>query len=153
LNTAFAFAYSRGRDEPLFTTHKTRKASGAEVRTEAYKKSSIGKAVSAAGSGLPSGENLRENVYYPLTGIVVGSGVPDIRSRGGLPVIRRGKLEGAIGVSGAQTNEQDEECARAGIEALGEGVRKLVFTANLGTSCGRPVWTTGNARAYQPINV
>ena len=44
------------------------------------------------------------------------------RSRAGLAVIRSGKLEGAIGVSGAQTDEQDEECARAGVEALiGDG--------------------------------
>jgi uncharacterized protein GlcG (DUF336 family) len=76
------------------------------------------KAVAAAGSGSPSGETLRENVYYPLTGTVVASGVPDIRSRGGLPVICGGKLEGAIGVSGTQTDEQDEECARAGVEAV-----------------------------------
>jgi len=83
---------------------------------------SIGKAVAAAGSGLPGEENLRETVYYPLTGMVVASGVPDIRSRAGLPVIRSGKLEGAIGVSGAQTDEQNEECARAGVEALiGDG--------------------------------
>jgi uncharacterized protein GlcG (DUF336 family) len=79
---------------------------------------SIGKGVEAAESGSPSGGTLRVNAYYPLTGMVVASGVPDIRSRAGLPVIRSGKLEGAIGVSGAQTNEQDEECARAGVEAL-----------------------------------
>ena len=76
---------------------------------------SIGKAVAAGESGSPSGGKVRENAYYPLTGMVVASGVPDIRSRGG-------KLEGAIGASGAQTDEQDEECARAGVEALiGDG--------------------------------
>jgi uncharacterized protein GlcG (DUF336 family) len=48
------------------------------------------------------------------------SGVPDIRRRGGLPIIRKGKLEGAIGPSGARTNEQDEDCARAGIDASTE---------------------------------
>jgi hypothetical protein len=56
---------------------------------------SIVKAVAAAESGSPSGGTVRENAYYPLTGIVVASGVPDIRSRGGSPVIRGGKLEGA----------------------------------------------------------
>jgi uncharacterized protein GlcG (DUF336 family) len=76
------------------------------------------KAVAAAESASPSGEKLSDDVYYPLTGMVVVSGVPDIRSRGGLPVIRGGKLEGAIGVSGTQTDEQDEECARAEVEAL-----------------------------------
>src|SRR5437588_71466 len=35
---------------------------------------------------------------------------------GGLPIIR--KVKGAIGVSGADTNEQDEECALAALAAL-----------------------------------
>jgi uncharacterized protein GlcG (DUF336 family) len=61
---------------------------------------------------------VKRRCLSPLTGMVVASGVPDIRSRGGLPVIRGGKLAGAIGVSGTQTDEQDEECARAGVEAL-----------------------------------
>jgi uncharacterized protein GlcG (DUF336 family) len=42
---------------------------------------SIGKAVAAAESALPSGENMGENVDHPLTGIVVSSGVPDIKAR------------------------------------------------------------------------
>lgn len=63
-----------------------------------------------------------ENVDHPLTGIVVRSGVPDIRRRGGLPIIRKDELEGAIGVSGARTDAHDEECARAGVDALaGDG--------------------------------
>jgi uncharacterized protein GlcG (DUF336 family) len=78
----------------------------------------IGKAVAAAESGSPTGETLCENIYYPLTGMVVDSGVPDIRSRGGLPVLRGGKLESAISVSGTQTDEQHKECERAGVEAL-----------------------------------
>ena len=52
---------------------------------------SIGKGVEAAEgaeSGSPSGGTLRVNAYYPLTGMVVTSGVPDIQSRAGLPVIR-----------------------------------------------------------------
>jgi uncharacterized protein GlcG (DUF336 family) len=88
---------------------------------------SIGKAVAAVESASPSWENLNKNVHHPLTGMVVGQGVPDIRRRGGLPIIRKGKLEGAIGVSGSRTNEQDEECARAGVEALaGDGNRIFV---------------------------
>jgi len=55
---------------------------------------SIGKAVAAAGSGLPGEENLRETVYYPLTGTVVASGVPAIRSHGGLPVISQRQARG-----------------------------------------------------------
>jgi uncharacterized protein GlcG (DUF336 family) len=46
----------------------------------------------------------------------------DSKARGGLPIIRKGKLEGAIGPSGARTNEQDEDRARAGIDAsTGDG--------------------------------
>lgn len=36
---------------------------------------------------------------------------------GGLPVMDKGKVVGGIGVSGV-TSQQDEQCARAGLEAL-----------------------------------
>ena len=42
-----------------------------------------------------------------------------IRRPGGLHIKRGGEVEGAIGVSGAPTDKQDEECARHGIEAIG----------------------------------
>jgi uncharacterized protein GlcG (DUF336 family) len=41
--------------------------------------------------------------------------------RGGLPIVRNGKLEGAIGVSGAPGTEQDEECALAALAAVRKG--------------------------------
>jgi uncharacterized protein GlcG (DUF336 family) len=41
-----------------------------------------------------------------------------ILGSGGLPIIRSGEIEGAIGVSGALDNDQNEECARAGVEVL-----------------------------------
>ncbi|MFP4080803.1 MAG: GlcG/HbpS family heme-binding protein [Ectothiorhodospira sp.] len=39
-------------------------------------------------------------------------------SAGGLPVHAGGRILGAVGVSGAPSGETDEECARAGIEAV-----------------------------------
>jgi uncharacterized protein GlcG (DUF336 family) len=40
-----------------------------------------------------------------------------MRRPGGLPIIRAGQVEGALGVAGA-TDEQCVECALAGIDAL-----------------------------------
>lgn len=37
---------------------------------------------------------------------------------GGLPVVAKGQIIGGIGVSGASA-DQDEQCARAGVEAIG----------------------------------
>ncbi len=39
--------------------------------------------------------------------------------QGGLPIMLEGKVVGAIGVSGG-TSAQDEQCAQAGINAIGE---------------------------------
>lgn len=39
-------------------------------------------------------------------------------SAGGVPVEAAGNIVGAVGVSGAPTGEQDEACAKAGINAL-----------------------------------
>ena len=39
-------------------------------------------------------------------------------SAGGVPIEAAGNIIGAIGISGAATGEQDEACARAGIEAI-----------------------------------
>jgi uncharacterized protein GlcG (DUF336 family) len=38
--------------------------------------------------------------------------------QGGLPIMAEGKVIGSIGVSGAASN-QDEQCAQAGLNALG----------------------------------
>jgi uncharacterized protein GlcG (DUF336 family) len=37
---------------------------------------------------------------------------------GGLPIEAAGNIVGAVGVSGAATGEQDEACARAGLDAV-----------------------------------
>lgn len=39
-------------------------------------------------------------------------------SAGGLPIEAAGNIVGAVGVSGAATGEQDEACAKAGINAI-----------------------------------
>jgi uncharacterized protein GlcG (DUF336 family) len=39
-------------------------------------------------------------------------------SAGGIPIEAAGNIVGAVGVSGAATGEQDEACAREGIEAI-----------------------------------
>jgi glc operon protein GlcG len=79
---------------------------------------SIGKAIAAAASGRPSGE-AETSIDFSRTGTVVGERMPVIRRQGGLPIIRRGVLDGACGVSGADNNEEDEICARAGVVRIG----------------------------------
>jgi uncharacterized protein GlcG (DUF336 family) len=49
-----------------------------------------------------------------------GAGLPVIAGPGGLPIIRRAGKVGAIGVFGSATDQQDEQCAKAGVEALDE---------------------------------
>jgi len=61
---------------------------------------------------------LIEGPEYFRAATVIGEGAPLIRRRGGLPIIRAGQVEGALGVSGGHSNEEDEECALAGIGAL-----------------------------------
>lgn len=39
-------------------------------------------------------------------------------SAGGVPIEAAGNIVGAVGVSGAATGEQDEACARAGLDAI-----------------------------------
>src|SRR5262245_35442508 len=77
----------------------------------------IGKAIVSAGTGLPSGE-VEGTVDHPPAARVVMQGVPAIRIRGGLPIFRNGQIEGACGVGGGLSHEQEEECARAGIASI-----------------------------------
>ena len=80
---------------------------------------SVGKAIASAGLGLPSGEESDVDLYRSSVSGVLAHGLAVIRRPGGLPLKRGGEVEGAIGVSGAPTDEQNEECARRGIEAIG----------------------------------
>jgi uncharacterized protein GlcG (DUF336 family) len=77
----------------------------------------IGKAITSAAWGIPSHEP-KGDVKRGPTGVVIGSGLPAIRKRGGLPIRRDDIIQGACGVSGANDLTNDEECASAGLAAL-----------------------------------
>jgi len=80
---------------------------------------SVGKAIASAGLGIPSGEESDVDLERSSVSGVLAHGLAVIRRPGGLPIKRGGKVEGAIGVSGAPTDEQNEECARRGVEVFG----------------------------------
>ena len=78
---------------------------------------SQGKAVASAAFGRSSGE-LQERASTPIiTGILSAEGGHGIPSQGGLPIIRNGVVEGACGVGGG-TSQQDEDCSAAGIAKM-----------------------------------
>ncbi|PON16111.1 heme-binding protein [Candidatus Entotheonella serta] len=78
---------------------------------------SQGKAVASAAFGRPSGD-LTERADHPtFRGIVAAEGGHAILGQGAVPIIRNGVVEGACGVGGG-TGQQDEDCARAGVEQL-----------------------------------
>jgi glc operon protein GlcG len=75
---------------------------------------SQGKAIASAAFGRPSGE-LVDRADTPIVrGIMRAEGEHMIPGQGAVPIIRNGKLEGACGVGGG-TSQQDEECAYAGL--------------------------------------
>ena len=78
---------------------------------------SQGKAVASAGFGRPSGE-LTERADQPTPrGIAAAEGGHMIMGQGAVPIIRNGVVEGACGVGGG-TSQQDEDCAKAGVAKL-----------------------------------
>ena len=78
---------------------------------------SQGKAIASAGFARPSGE-LAERAGSPIIqGIVAAEGGHMIPSQGAVPILRNGVLEGACGVGGG-TSQQDEDCARAAVAKL-----------------------------------
>ena len=78
---------------------------------------SQGKAIASAGFARPSGE-LQERAGSPIIqGIVAAEGGHMIPSQGAVPILRNGVAEGACGVGGG-TSQQDEDCARAGVAKL-----------------------------------
>jgi uncharacterized protein GlcG (DUF336 family) len=78
---------------------------------------SQGKAIASAAFARPSGE-LTERAGSPIIqGIAAAEGGHMIPSQGAVPIIRNGVLEGACGVGGG-TSQQDEDCARAGVAKL-----------------------------------
>ena len=78
---------------------------------------SQGKAIASVAFGRASGE-LTERAGSPIIqGIMAAEGGHMIPSQGAVPIIRNGVLEGACGVGGG-TSQQDEDCARAGVAKL-----------------------------------
>ena len=77
----------------------------------------IGKAIGAAASRKSSGD---KDDVLDLQSVwrVAGAGLPVIARPGGLPITRNAQRVGAIGVSGSATDQEDEQCAKAGVEAL-----------------------------------
>ena len=78
---------------------------------------SQGKAVASAAFGRSSGE-LQERSESPIIrGILSAEGGHGIPSQGGLPIIRNGVVDGAVGVGGG-SSQQDEDCSKAGIDRI-----------------------------------
>jgi uncharacterized protein GlcG (DUF336 family) len=78
---------------------------------------SQGKAIASASFGRPSGD-LAERAEHPtFRSIVAHSGGAMILGQGAVPVIRDGEVLGACGVGGG-TGQEDEDCARAGVDLL-----------------------------------
>lgn len=78
---------------------------------------SQGKAVASAAFGRRSGE-LQERADTPIVrGIASAEGGHIIPSQGAVPIIRNGVVEGACGVGGG-TSQEDEDCAAAGAAKL-----------------------------------
>ena len=74
-------------------------------------------AVASAAFGRTSGE-LQERADQPTPrGIAMAEGGHMIMGQGGVPIIRNGVVDGAVGVGGG-TSQEDEDCAKAGIAKL-----------------------------------
>jgi uncharacterized protein GlcG (DUF336 family) len=78
---------------------------------------SQGKAVASAAFGRPSGEMAARADQPTPRGIAAAEGGHMIMGQGAVPIIRNGVVEGACGVGGG-TSQQDEDCARAGVAGL-----------------------------------
>jgi glc operon protein GlcG len=78
---------------------------------------SQGKAIASVALGRASGE-LQERAGSPIvSGIAAAEGGHMIASQGAVPIVRNGTVEGACGVGGG-TSQQDEDCARAGVAKI-----------------------------------
>ena len=78
---------------------------------------SQGKAIASVAFGRASGE-LQERAGSPIIqGIAAAEGGHMIPSQGAVPIIRNGVVEGACGVGGG-TSQEDEDCAKAGVALL-----------------------------------
>ena len=78
---------------------------------------SQGKAVASVAFARPSGE-MQERAGSPIiSGIAAAEGGHMIASQGGVPLVRNGEAVAACGVGGG-TSQEDEDCARAAVEAV-----------------------------------
>ena len=75
---------------------------------------SQGKAITSVTVGRPSGD-VTDNPT--LASVIAAAGGILIAGKGGVPLVRNGTVVGACGVAGA-TWDQDETCARSGVECL-----------------------------------
>jgi glc operon protein GlcG len=78
---------------------------------------SQGKAVASAAFGRASGDLAARADQPTPRGIAAAEGGHMIMGQGAVPIIRNGIVIGACGVGGG-TSQEDEDCARAGIEKL-----------------------------------
>ena len=78
---------------------------------------SQGKAVASAAFGRPSGDLTPRADHPTLRGIVMAEGNHMFLGQGAVPIFRGGALIGACGVGGG-TAQEDEDCARAGVDTL-----------------------------------
>src|ERR1700704_6521036 len=76
-----------------------------------------GKAVASAAFGRTSGEMQARADQPTPRGIAAASGGEMIMGQGAVPIIRSGIVEGACGVGGGASQE-DEDCAHAGVAQL-----------------------------------
>jgi len=76
---------------------------------------SQGKAVASAAMGRPSGEI--DATRSIVQSIMAHEGGHMIPSQGAVPIIRNGVVEGACGVGGG-TSQEDEDCAAAGVALI-----------------------------------
>ena len=78
---------------------------------------SQGKAVASAAFGRASGDMQARADQPTPRGIAAASGGEMIMGQGAVPILRNGIVIGACGIGGG-TSQEDEDCARAGVELL-----------------------------------
>jgi glc operon protein GlcG len=78
---------------------------------------SQGKAIASSAFGRPSGDMTARADHPTPRGIQAAEGNHMIMGQGGVPILRDGIVIGACGVGGG-TSQEDEDCARAGVQLL-----------------------------------
>jgi len=79
------------------------------------------KAYTARTFRIPSGEFVQRVKDNPTTGAVHLSGI--IAAQGALPIKVGDEVIGAVGVSGAPGGEEDEACAKAGLDKVADQLK------------------------------